>query len=44
MAGIMTPIAGENKSRTCYFYDSGQFNNASGRPGQALHCSLIASV
>lgn len=23
MAGIMTPIAGENKSRTCYFYDSG---------------------
>ncbi|GAA5978999.1 hypothetical protein JCM10908_002766 [Rhodotorula pacifica] len=22
MAGIMTPIAGENKSRTCYFYDS----------------------
>lgn len=23
MSGIMTPITGENKKRTCYFFDSG---------------------
>lgn len=23
MAGIMSPIAGESKKRTCYFFDSG---------------------
>ena len=23
MAGIMSPIAGETKKRTCYFFDSG---------------------
>jgi len=24
MSGIMTPITGENKKRTCYFFDSGE--------------------
>ncbi|GAA6015630.1 hypothetical protein JCM10207_008150 [Rhodosporidiobolus poonsookiae] len=34
MSGILTPIAGENKKRTCYFFDSdiGNYHYNSGHP------------